>query len=325
MLVTGGCGQIGSHVVDELLSRDYKVIVLDPAPPLVEWIPYIEDDRLIYRHGTSADIHQITAILEEYGDKLLYIYDYGAYLGSEELTSRLDTAVQANTIGARNIFLLAKTLGVRVYHISIEFAGYGFTDGYSVTKEMALRMAIEYAKKYGVKIVTSYVHHVFCERQKLLPARKILPTLISYAVTGSRFRIFGSPYKLMDMLYAPDYAKVVVDLLEHPEVKYAHEHIYDIGVGYGIPIKELVEKVYRAVGREPNYIVMEDIRKQRPDPYRVATNDWKELLGDHYRLRGINEELDNVVKKYLAMYDYEDFKLAVAVYEQRHRYKEIGV
>ena len=243
---------------------------------------------------------------------------------SEELTSRLDSATMYNFLGARNVFELAKMHGARVFHISIEFAGYGFTDGYSVTKMAALRTAQEYAKKYGVFIVSALVHHVFSERQKIMPVRKILPTLISYAVTGSRFRIFGSPDKTMDMLYAGDFAGLVIDLLNHPDVETVDKHLYDIGVGYGIPISELVEMVYVAVGKEPNYVVVEDFRKQKPDPYRVARNDWGELLGDR-RLRGIREMLPYIVSEYLRRYSYWDFKTAVALYEQRHRFPSIGV
>ena len=321
-LVTGGCGQIGSWFVEKLVERGYRVVVLDPRPPYPEWADLIAGDEVIYRHGTSADVRQIFALAEEYFFD--YIYDFGALLGSEELTSRLDSALMMNTIGARNVFELAKMQGSAVYHINIEFAGYGFTDGYSVTKEMALRTAIEYAKKYGVYIVSSYVHHVFCERQRLLPARKLLPTLISYAVVGRRFRIFGSGDKLMDMLYAPDFADLVIDLMESGRAKPVNEHIYDIGVGYGIRLEDLVKMVYEMVGDKPNYVVVEDVRKQSSNPYRVAKNDWVEILGRR-RLRGFKEVGKQVIDEYLRRYEPEDFRLAVEVYEQRHRFGEVGV
>lgn len=322
-LVSGGCGQIGSHVVDVLLERGYeKVIVLDPTPPRKEWAMYIEEDRLVYRHGMSSDLRQVMSIATLYD--IDEIYDFGAFLGSEELTSRWDTTVQANFLGARNLYELAKMKDARMYHISIEFAGYGFTDGYSVSKEMAYRTAVEYAKKWGVFIVSSFSHHVFCERQKLLPARKIMPTLISYAMTGYRFRVFGSPKKMMDLLYARDYAEIVVDLLNHPDVKRVDKHVYDIGVGYGVPLDELVEMTYLVVGREPNYVVMEDFRKQKDDPFRVAYNDWEELLGKR-RLRGIREMLPFLIDEYRKRYSMSDFRLAVVVYEQRHRLGEWGV
>jgi len=322
ILVVGGCGQIGSHVVDVLLERKNRVIVLDPRPPLREWARYIQRDKLIYRHGSSADIRQINAIASEYD--VVEIYDFGGWLGSEELSSLFDTAVMYNLTGARNVYELAKMKDARVYHTSIEFAGYGFTDGYSVTKEMALRIAKEYAKKWNVFIVSSYVHHVFCERQRILPTRKIIPTLISYAVAGRTFRIFGSPDKMMDLLYARDFAEVVVDLLRHEEVERVDRHVYDIGVGYGIRLEDLVKMVYNEVGREPMYVVTEDVRKQSSDPYRIATNDWMNILGER-KLRGVKEMLDYVVEKYLETYNSEDFMLAVEVYEQRHRFKEVGV
>ena len=163
-----------------------------------------------------------------------------------------------------------------------------------------------------------------CERQRLLPARKLLPTLISYAVVGRRFRIFGSGDKLMDMLYAPDFADLVIDLMESGRAKPVNEHIYDIGVGYGIRLEDLVKMVYEMVGDKPNYVVVEDVRKQSSNPYRVAKNDWVEILGRR-RLRGFKEVGKQVIDEYLRRYEPEDFRLAVEVYEQRHRFGEVGV
>lgn len=321
-LVTGGCGNIGSYVVDALLDRGYDVIVLDPAPPLVHWVDEIAKDRLIYRHGVTSDLRQIMALKEEY--EIDEIYDFAGILGSEELTSRFESALFHNVNGARNLFELAKMIGAKVYHINIEFAGYGFTDAYSVSKEMALRLAIEYVKKYGVEIVSSYVHHIFCERQKLMPVRKIIPTLVAYAVTGSRFRIFGNPRKMMDLLYARDFAEVVIDLLNHDEVQTVDKHIYDIGVGYGVELEDLVKYVYELAGNEPNYVVMEDFRKQRPDPYRIAKNDWEEILGKR-NLSGVKEKMGYVLEKYKEQYSMDEFRLAVEIYEQRHRFVQNGV
>lgn len=321
VLVTGGAGQIGSHVVDELVGRGYTVIVLDRAPPLVEWKDLIEKDRIIYMHGYSSDLNQVVNICKMYGDELSMIFDIGAHLGGEELTARSDSALHENVIGTRNILELARLTGAWVYHISIEFAGYGFSDGYSLSKEMALRLCKEYVKKYGVYCVSSYVHHIFSSRQRLMPARKIMPTLIAYAVTGRTFRLFGSPNKVMDLLWAVDFARIVVDLLCSGEAETVDKHVYDIGAGKGIPLKELVEEVYRAVGKEPNYVVMEDVRKQSPDPYRVASNDWIDVIGDRPRTSITEYPVSRLVEEYLKKYSYEEFELAVAIYEQRHRKK----
>ena len=58
MLVTGGAGYIGSHLVDALISRDYSVTVLDNLEPQVHrsgnWPSYVNADAN-YIHGDVRD------------------------------------------------------------------------------------------------------------------------------------------------------------------------------------------------------------------------------------------------------------------------------
>ena len=54
-LVTGGCGFIGSHIVDELVKRNHNVIVIDDLSAKENEEFYFNDHALYYKYDISKD------------------------------------------------------------------------------------------------------------------------------------------------------------------------------------------------------------------------------------------------------------------------------
>jgi len=320
-LVTGACGMIGSHIVDYLVDeKKMFVVALDPAPPF--WISrHILNDDAVYIHGSSFDAAQVNKIRREFDVDV--IFDIGALLGSEECMPRLDTAITMTTLGARNIAELALDSGAKVFYILTEFSTElyrDFTDGYTITKNAAADVYREYKKQNpDLDLCFARVHHVFSPRQKLLPVRKLLPTAIAYAVTGSKFKIFGeaTANKRVDYIHGEDAAKVIVECTLN-EV-WLETPLFDIG-GCDenfLSVKEVVESVIDVVG-DGSYEIIEDFRKQ-PATSTKATNNWKEYI-QTFEMKKFKNELPNVVDAFLDRYSLEDFKLAVKVFEDRLRW-----
>ena len=320
-LVTGGCGMVGSHIVDYLVDeKKMFVVALDPAPPF--WIKrHILDDKAVYIHGSSFDAAQVSRIRRQFDVDV--IFDIGAILGSEECMPRLDTAVNFTTIGARNIAELALDKGAKVFYIATEFSTerhVDFTDGYSLSKNMALGLYREYAKQYGLQLVVGRVHHVYSERQQLLPVRKLLPTMIAYALAGKPIKIFGEKMakKRLHYVYGGDAARVIVDCTLKGESKLP---VLDIGSRPEnfISVEELAQMVIDVVGKG-KYVIVDDIRKQ-PELSEMATNNWTEVLGigtDWMRL--LKYDLPFVVDAFKKRFSIDDFKLAVKVFENRFKF-----
>ena len=96
VLVTGGCGYIGSHCVWHLLERGFKVVVLDSlengnassleASKSVDIIkrPLANDDLVVYK-GSTGDVSVVEKILTEQTG-IVAIINFAAYLEVNEST-----------------------------------------------------------------------------------------------------------------------------------------------------------------------------------------------------------------------------------------------
>ncbi|SDX69406.1 UDP-glucose 4-epimerase [Amycolatopsis xylanica] len=104
-VVTGGCGFVGSHLVERLVARGDEVTVFDglaPAHP-VEGVRYV-----------TGDIRNLPDLAGALGTGTEVVYHLAAVVGVDKyLSSPLDV-VDVNFLGTRNVLELAHRAGARV-------------------------------------------------------------------------------------------------------------------------------------------------------------------------------------------------------------------
>ena len=95
ILVTGGSGFIGSHIVDELSQdKNNKIFIFDivrPDHPISENVRYVDGD-ICYK--TSLD---------KYIPGCEEVYDCAGVLGTHELVFQTERAIDTNIKGAFNV------------------------------------------------------------------------------------------------------------------------------------------------------------------------------------------------------------------------------
>jgi len=103
ILVTGGAGYIGSHLVDVLVARSYDVTVLDNLEPQVHrsgtWPPYV-NSRATYVHGDVRDRN----VLQQLVLKSDAIVHFAAAVSVGQSMYQIDRYVAVNT-GATGLLL----------------------------------------------------------------------------------------------------------------------------------------------------------------------------------------------------------------------------
>lgn len=232
ILVTGGSGFIGRHVVRELRRRSHHVIVLDRA------CTFTDGTERFY-----GDVKDAEAVMEAVGRSDGVIHLAGV-LGTQETVQNPRSAVEVNIGGSLNVFHAVRFHNVPCVYIGV--GNYWMNNPYSITKTTAERFAFMYNRECGTRIAVVRGLNVYGPEQKAKPVRKIVPNLILPALAGEPITIYGDGTQVMDMIYVEDIAEILVRaLLKRHD---CYDEVFQAGCGLDTTVNELAEMVLKLTG-----------------------------------------------------------------------------
>ena len=182
-LVTGGCGFIGSHVVDALMAKGHEVIVIDDKS--AESNDKFFENPKVYESGFKASYFDCSITDYEKIAPLFTGVDYVFHLGAESriqpTLERPQDACMTNFVGTCNVLQAARAHAVKRVMYSSTSSGYGLKNEiplredmerdclnpYAVTKVAAEDLARMYYTLWGLETV-SFVILTSTERESPL-------------------------------------------------------------------------------------------------------------------------------------------------------------
>jgi UDP-glucose 4-epimerase len=206
--VTGGSGFIGSWIVDELIARDHKVVILDHSKREVN--PTSEIFLGDVRDSTA--VHELAAHV----DGIIHL---AAVLGTQETIGNPGPAVETNMMGGVNVLAAC-----RQYKIPLVYAGVGnywMLNTYSTTKTAVERLLYQFRDEFNLPFATVRPVNAYGPRQRVAPpfgpgkVKKIMPAFVCRALTGSTLEVYGTGDQVSDMVFVGDVAKVFVQTMEN--------------------------------------------------------------------------------------------------------------
>jgi UDP-glucose 4-epimerase len=261
ILVVGGAGLIGSHVVDQLLATDVKEVVIYDnfcrgVPRNIE--AALKDPRcsvfpdggdMLQRDILKKAMQGIDGVFHLAAVWLLQCHEYP------------ETAFDSNVRGTFNVAMAAIEAGVKrvVYSSSASVYGdavetpmtedhpYNNFTFYGATKIAGEHFFKSLGARYGLPWVGLRYMNVYGPRQDYKGAYiAVMHKVLDRIESGQRPLVFGDGSQQYDFVHVSDVARANVLAMQSD----ASGQCYNVGRGIGTTIKELTELLLRLKGSE---------------------------------------------------------------------------
>jgi UDP-glucose 4-epimerase len=306
LLVTGGCGYIGSHVVRQLSEAGYEVIVYDNlstgfADALVH------GEKLIT--GDLADSEKIENVFREYGIKSV-LHFAAAIVAPESVTAPLKYYGN-NTRNTLNLLSVCVKFGVEKFIFSSTAAVYGMPEGgfaseesptapinpYGTSKLMSEWMLRDVGAAHGLRYVAPRYFNVagadpLARMGQRTPEATHLIKVCCEAALGMRgaISIYGTDYPthdgtgIRDYIHVEDLASAHLAALRYLE-NGGKSVTLNVGYGQGASVREVIEVVRRVSGVD---LPVEEALRRPGDPAMLVARadrirdvlDWEPRYND---------------------------------------------
>lgn len=186
-VVTGGCGFIGSHMVDKLVSLGHKVYVIDNLSAKSNEFFYKNDSsNVIYYHSIDiSNVNEVAKIFDVIysnpNGSIDAVFHFAAEARIQPMIKNPKMAVDVNTIGTINILEMCRRYNIRrmVHSSTSSVYGNGQTmplketatrnplNPYSISKACAEDFCKMYHDLWALDVVILRYFNVFGERQPI--------------------------------------------------------------------------------------------------------------------------------------------------------------
>ena len=308
ILVTGGCGYIGSHTVVELLKRDYEVVIVDnfynSQRDVLDKLKVITNKDFDFYEIDCCDYDAMKKVFSEH--KIDAVIHFAGYKAVGESVSKPIMYYQNNLDSTLVLLQVMKESNCHKIVFSSSATVYGdpaslpiredfplsTTNPYGTTKLFIERILTDCAfadSKLGVVLLRYFnpigAHHsgLIGESPNDIP-NNLMPYVMKVA-TGElpRVNVFGNDYDTVDGTGVRDYIHVVDLALGHIKAieKISNETgvlTYNLGTGKGTSVLQLIETTARINHIDIPYVITDrrpgDIAACYADPTKA-----KEELG----------------------------------------------
>lgn len=249
-LVTGGCGFIGSHMVDRLLQEGHEVIVIDNCSTgrLENLAHHKENKNLTVVQGDICDYKQI----EPFFDGVDWVFHMAALADIVPSIQNPEAYFHANVDGTFSVLQAAKAGNVKRFMYTASSSCYGIPEAYptkeeaslkpeypyALTKRMGEELALHWAQVYKLPVVSLRLFNVYGTRSRTSGTYgAVFGVFLGQKLAGKPYTIVGDGEQTRDFTYVTD----VVDAFFTAAKSAVVNEIFNIGSNHTYSVNRLVE------------------------------------------------------------------------------------
>ena len=243
MLVTGGCGFIGSHVVDKLIEDRYVVVVLDDLS--AGTMDNLNPDAIFYQ-GDVSDKYFVNKIFEQH--KFDYVVHEATTINTnvlhEEPLHDLKSSVNSTIILAESCvkhnvknFVFASSVAVYGRSESWPAAENSLINpiySYGLAKYTAESYLNYFSTYYGLNYQVLRYANVFGPRQPIYGEVGVIAIYTDRLIKGEELIIFGDGEHQRDYIYVADVVGFTLKSMQ-----FSTPSTYNVGRGVPVTVNEV--------------------------------------------------------------------------------------
>lgn len=263
IIVTGGAGFIGSHIVDSLMEQNFRVTVVDCLDDFYD--PRVKMEN-IRKHLSNPhfsfyplDITEAEALESRLDGQYDAIIHLAARVGVRESVMNPALYDRVNTEGTLNLLNFARKRNILQFILASSSSVYGLNPDipwredadinaiispYAVSKRAAELYGMTYSRLFGMRVLVLRLFTVYGPRQRPDLAIHRFAKLM---LKGEPLRVFGNGDSSRDYTYVTDVANAFVKALEYDQGNF---EIFNIGHNTPVQLSDLIGKLEQTFGKK---------------------------------------------------------------------------
>ena len=257
IIVTGGCGFIGSNFVRLLLKKDLEILVIDSltyAGNLDNFSDIASQDSFIFEKVDIRDRKALEIVFDNFNPDI--VVNFAAESHVDRSIDRPSDFIKTNILGTYNLLeatkkLTSKGIDVLFHHISTdevfgdldnsstsfnEETPYDPSSPYSASKACSDHLVRSWGRTFDLPFVITNCSNNYGPYQ--FP-EKLIPITILKALNKEEIPIYGDGLQIRDWLYVEDHAKALIEVATAGE----SGQTYNIGAENQKTNLEVVENI----------------------------------------------------------------------------------
>jgi dTDP-glucose 4,6-dehydratase len=296
ILVTGADGFIGSHLIEALVKKNFKVkaFTFYNFKSSNGWLDNIDKKILDNLEIIQGDIRDQNHVKQEMKNVDL-VFHLAALIGIPYSYKAVQSYIDTNIYGTFNILNAAKENNIKKVIITSSSEVYGTAQKipideshplsaqspYAATKIAADQLALSYYKSYGLPITIIRPFNTFGPRQSL---RAVIPTIITQILKKKIVNI-GNMKPTRDYVFVKDTVRAFLKTINNNKIS---GEVINIGNNFEISIRDILN----ILRKNEKFNIIKDhsrIRTKESEVYRLYSSNKKalRLLGWEPKYKGI--------------------------------------